>query len=236
MSNIGILVHGRHVGALGWEKLMWGCPTEDKFGSLTRMVLEVLDRGQENIGTIIFGTGTSEHDGLKEAECMKQYLQKNFTKLSEFSTIKEHPRFQSSDDIAHLSKLIDNIFCEIKSKNTAQEVRNAAKIFAKNDCKEIYHISCSSHISRCVLDMKKAWARGEIPKDQRWYGAPDDMTFEGTSLEDVVVVEPPHRGDDPRLKEKIQMKEVIIPLFRLSSKDRTECLGFYQTILKAYSE
>jgi len=48
MGMIGILVHGRPVDAIGWGKLMWGEPP-NKLGSLTRMVLEVLERGTDNI-------------------------------------------------------------------------------------------------------------------------------------------------------------------------------------------
>jgi len=214
-AHIGILVHGRHVQTENWETLIWGAPP-DKMGSLPRLVYEILRRGPENVGMIVLGTGASERDGLKEAECMKQYLQACFDDIIAFPLIKNHPRFQSAKDRFCLMHLIDKIHCEVASKNTAEEVRAAAALFEGLGCTEIYQISCGSHIARCLLESLKA--------GHRWYGVPDDMTFARSEFSDVVVVEPPHRGDDPMISADIKMHEVVRKLFKLPQERRIRCL------------
>ena len=227
MTTVGILVHGRHVDALGWERLMWGEPPE-KMGSLTRMVLEILDRGTENIGASVFGTGASERDGVKEAECMKEFIQERFDELRQFFAIAGHPRFEECEE--DLEDLIDGIICDTESKNTATEVENAAGVFASKECTKIYQISCGSHIPRCVLEMEKARERGVIPTTQYWYAVADDMVYEKTAIGDIVVLEPPHRGDDPLLKQGISLS-VIQGLFHLSVEKRIECLKQIEALI-----
>lgn len=134
----GILVHGRHLQAEGWEKLVWGVPGEGKLGSLPMMVLIALTVGIENIGAIVFGTGASEKDGLKEAEYTKRYILENMAKLGQFEKIAFHPHFQSRRDLVLLDNMCNAVIPEIRSKNTAEEVANAAEIFKNMGCGIVY--------------------------------------------------------------------------------------------------
>ncbi len=235
MANIGILVHGRNVHAEEWETLMMGNPPE-KLGSLTRLVLEILNRGPENVGLIVFGTGASERDEIKEAFCMRNYLVENFDCIEEFSAIKDHPRMQTEQDIRQLTNSIKNIYCETFSKNTAEEIKNAAALFEKKGCTEIYQISCGSHMARCTQEMLKARDRGDIPTHQRWYSAPDDMAYANSEIGDVVVLEPPHRSDDPMLKADVRMTTVVRGLFGLTPVNRIACLQEVEHLIEGYME
>lgn len=228
MKSIAILIHGRHLQTEGWETVVWGEPP-NKLGTLPRAVLEILERGIENIGLVVCGTGASEKDGLVEAEYMKQFLLQNMAYLSEFDVIGQHVRFQSNRDLSLLSKCIKGIVCETVSQNTAQEIENAAKLFADANCRHVYHMTLQSHGPRALLEVLKARSRGAIPKWQQWYTVVDDTTYEGTNLEDVVVVEPPHRGDDPMLGAQHQIHEVIPPLFALKENDPVELVKLLET-------
>jgi len=200
MGAIGIFVHGRHVGTVDWERLIWGDPENNKLGSLTRLVLEILERGPETIKTIAIGSGASEKEGVSEAQCMKNYLLDHFSDLGAFSMIRDHINFQE-DEFGQLLKLIRNIYCDTISQNTAQEIEHAITFFADAGCTEIYQISCRSHLPRCVAERVKA----KIPLGQKWYAVSDDMTYSGSQADDIVVLEPPHRSDDPMLSSELRM-------------------------------
>lgn len=229
--KIGILVHGRHLQAEGWEKLVWGVPEEGRLGSLPMMVLIALTVGIENIGAVVFGTGASEKGGLKEAEYTKRYLLKNMSELGQFDKLAFHPRFQSRRDLVLLDGICREIIPETQSKNTAEEIANAAKIFKNIGCGIIYQISCGSHIPRCTIERLKIAERGGIPADQLWLSVADDMTFSGSTAGDVAIIEPPHRGDDPMIRAPKKAHEVVPKLFKLSPLARTQFLSDLDVML-----
>ncbi len=228
MGAIGIFVHGRHVGTVDWERLVWGDPENNKLGSLTRLVLEILERGPENVKTVVFGSGASEKEGIVEAQRMKNFLLDHISELDAFPIICNHIKFQG-EAFSKLLALIRNIYCDTISRNTAQEVEHAITFFADAGCTEIYQISCRSHLPRCVAERMKA----KIPSGQYWYAVSDDMTYPGSRAEDIVVLEPPHRSDDPMLGSEVQMLHVIRKLFELSPEDRLECLKFLDEEINA---
>lgn len=217
--KIGILVHGRHVEAIDWKKLEWGEPPH-KLGVLPMMALVVLNAEIENIAGIVFGTGASEKDGLKEAEYAKRFLLEHMGQLGEFELIKKHPRFQSSRDLMLLDELFRGITCEVVSKNTEQEVTNAAKIFSELGVSEVKQVTCGSHAPRCQLVQLKVRAAGGIPAGQLWSCYGDDMAFAGSEVKDVAIMEPPHRGDDPMVSAPIQAYQVFPEFYKIQGTER----------------
>jgi len=131
---------------------------------------------------IAFGTGASEKDGVKEAVCMKNLLLHRFDDLQEFSLINSHKCFQKMEDREALYKFFENIHCEVASKNTAEEINNTSLLFLEYGCREIYQITCGSHLSRCIRKMEKIRETGILPEGQRWYGIADDMRCDGTHI------------------------------------------------------
>jgi hypothetical protein len=217
--KIGILVHGRHLKAKDWQKLEWG-ETPYKLGTLPMMVLVLLNTGIENIDGIVFGTGGSEKDGLKEAEYTKRFLLEHIGELSNFELIKNHPCFQSSLDLESIKKLFQNIICETDSQNTEEEVINAAKIFSELGVREVKQVTCGSHAPRCQLVQLKVRSAGGIPRGQLWSCYGDDMAFAGSVVKDVVVMEPPHRGDDPMVSADIQAHQVFPLFYKIPTVER----------------
>ncbi|MBI2048925.1 MAG: YdcF family protein [Parcubacteria group bacterium] len=215
--EIGILVHGRHVQAEGWEKLVWGEPLAG-----------------DDIGAIVFGTGASEKEGLKESEYTKRFLLGNFDRLKQFTLIGEHPCFRvASPDWSTFKRALEDIICETESQNTFQEVENAAAIFAERNITHVIQISCSSHLPRCIVVQRQVREAGNIPPEQRWYAVADDATFGGVPIQkSVVILEAPHRGDDPMLHASLKPHEVIPGLFGLSVNERVYALAELRRIIE----
>jgi len=233
MPKIGIHVHGRHMQAKEWESLMMG--TGGRLGTLPRLVLEILKRGPENIGLITIGTGASKRDGTVESICMRNHLFENLTSILDIPVIKDHPRIKTEEDILTVSALlIQKVFCDTITKNTAEEIRSAAKLFDEVGCTEIYHVSCASHSPRCHLATLIAKEEGVIPADQTWYPVADQMTYAGTKIGDTVVLEKPHRGDDPTMGADVSVPEVVRGLLTLKPDERLDCLRQLKEIINSY--
>jgi hypothetical protein len=184
------------------------------------MVLVALNAGVENVAQIVFGTGASEKDGLKEAEYSKRFLLEHAGELGLFDLIKTHPRFQSSRDLVLLDGLFRGIICETSSKNTDEEVANAAKIFSELGVDEVKQVTCGSHAPRCQLVQLKVRAAGGIPRGQLWSCYGDDMAFAGSEVKDVAIIEPPHRGDDPMVSAPIQAYQVFPGFYKIPGTER----------------
>jgi hypothetical protein len=220
VKNIGILVHGRHLQAKGWEDLVWGEPPH-WLGTLPMAVLTILNQGVENIRAVVFGTGASERDGLKESEQAYEYLKRRWNTLSDFGLIERHPRFR------RLGRNLYNILFETQvvhldteTLNTTEEIAAAARVFATENITEVYQITCASHAPRCARESAIAFARGDIPKQQIWSVVPDRMPYIGTAATDVVVIEPPHRGDDPMMDAPIQAHRVFAEFYKIPSLEK----------------
>jgi len=211
-TRIGILVHGRHLETKNWEEIVWGKPPT-KLGSLPMMVLVALHRGVENIAKVVFGSGASEKDGLKESEYILRYLKNKMARIGEFDHIRNHPRFESYHDLQLLGNLMNTIECQKTSKNTMEEIADAAKVFSKAGIADVIEITCASHAPRCIRDQAVAFEQGLIPQNQLWSIVHGMTTYAHTTAEEVVIIEPPHRGDDPMAKSKIKTHEIFSKLF-----------------------
>lgn len=197
-GRVGILVHGRHLGTKDWELLVWGESDRGKLGSIPKACEVFVQLGRELEPVVVFGTGASERDGIKESVFTKQFLRDHVARLFEFSRLKELSAtagFVAADFV----RLADSIICETESLNTLQEVENASEIFLTHGVETIYHVTCSTHAPRCLLSVLQVRAAGKL-HGQTWYTVADDMTFSGLPIErSVVVLEEPHRPDDPTL-------------------------------------
>ena len=227
-SNIatGVLVHGRHLQAKNWEQIIWGNPP-DLLGQVPKGVLSAL---QENAKVIIFGTGASEKNGRKEAEVIRDYLFDNFFKLKGFKAFKEFTK----TDLEKLKKKIEKISkVEIKSQNTVEEARFAGYILKREGVKRIILVSCPTHISRCVRD---AYSVFEQDKSLRHFtgnllAAPSQVSYANSKISDVVVIEPPHRGDIDSLPLHLYAKRLL----GVSPEKKADFLDKLDILLKKYS-
>ncbi len=65
-----------------------------------------------------------------------------------------------------------------------------------------------------------ARSHGRISKEQQWFTVATDMTYRDTKPEDVCVIEPLHRRDQPMTYMRPGLSEVIAPYFLLPDDDK----------------
>jgi hypothetical protein len=223
MTKLGILVHCRHLETVAWEELVFGIPAEDKLGDLSMLAMVILRlEPTEQVERIVIGRGPSWRDGLNEGEYTKQFLLDNFNRLREFPRLQPLLDALSEEQLAKFRALLEGIVITPEIKNTVAEIEAAAKLFAEKEVSKVIQISAATHASRCIKEQAVARSHGTIPKNQLWQTIATDMPYHGTKPEDVAVIEPLHRRDQPMTFVRPGMSEVIAPYFFLPDSDKQE--------------
>lgn len=229
-----------HVNYLqpGWEALAWGKPDKGLMGTLPKVVqLLLLQNPDEPISDIIMYTGPSRKDGLNEGEYSKKYLIDHFDELKDFPQLapiiaalsderRQALKFQLEQNIHTLEQLV----------NSADEVINAAKYFSKHNVTKVYQVAIASHAPRCIQLQALIRYRNEIPPEQFWYTIAADTTFEGTAPNDVIVAEPPHRGDDPAFGIHPSITDLLKQYYKLPYEARQPFLEGVASVLENITE
>ena len=184
-SNIGVLIHGCHLQAEGWENIVWGNP-HGRRGRAPKGIAQAL---RHNAGLIYWGTGASQKDGLKESQYTFKY---SLEHLDDF--VKG--RTEWADKVSaylHEVSLVDTV-----TQNTTEEITAALGECHRRGIQELYLVSSPTHIARCHQEALKVLAATGNAYQVLVYATASDTCFAGSSPSDVVIVEPPHRGDRPK--------------------------------------
>ena len=195
VRRTGLICNGRHVGTENWEEIVWGKPP--LLGQLPQLIQVFLtERETAHVTKIIFGTGASKRGDMFEAECMLTLLFENFHRLPEF------PQFAylTENQLAKLRVDLQAVIAsDTKSQNTQEEIISAIRHFADIGITRVICVTCPTHAPRCFRDMQAARDRlsGYYFPDG-FYVTPSDVHYAHASASDVIVLEPPHRGDTPR--------------------------------------
>lgn len=220
----GILVHGCHLLADGWENLVWGSPPD----ALGRLPHAVLLAWEESAGVVVFGTGASEMDGKKESEVTLQYLWDHFAELSQFDALKNVPLAEAEKMMRRIAVL------DKETQNTDQEVRNGLKVMAEHRCSHAILVSSPTHLPRCLACACKVVGAEPELFTRPVYASPSDTCYEGASASDVVIVEPPHRGDRDRNLDGYEFHELVKRMFRVGPAKKAEFFGRVISLLQEY--
>jgi hypothetical protein len=116
--------------------------------------------------------------------------------------------------------------------NTAEEIIEASRLFSEAGINKIFLVSCASQIARTMMTQLVAKEAGKIPNGQQWLFVADDMFYGDTNATDVVIVEPPHRTDDPMFHAPLQPHALLKRFFKLPWQKRAEFLPSLDTLLK----
>lgn len=177
----GILVHGYNLNAENWMDVAWGRPL-DQLGRVPRAVLLA---AQMDVDIMVFGTGASQRDGVKEGEWTIRYLMDHFEKLSDFSCF-------SSIDLASLQSEIAGVaLAELGSTNTDTESAADGKIFCERGMECILVVSSPDHIFRCHKLMYVALTGlGTMRLRRNLFAVGSDVSYrQGRLVEDVKIDE-----------------------------------------------
>ncbi len=205
IMKTGVLVHGCNLNIENWRHVAWGDPP-NLLGRIPQGVLAALAFDAE---VIVFGTGASkkvfrlgesEKTGqeLAEAEYSLEYLKLHFANLGRFEPLKKRGAGSDVDSISAMREsILKRIILDLDSRNTYEEITNAGEIFLKHNVERVVLVSSPSHIVRCLRDASSIYQTGDRFKPFRYdvYASPSITCYEGTTADDVVVIEPPHRPD-----------------------------------------
>jgi len=220
----GIHVHGCHLQADGWHEICWGHPP-DKMGRIPQAVLLA---AEENAKVLIFGTGASvSAEGVLEGQYTLNYLMHNLPKLHEFDSLK---RF----DLTTLENLVRRIsMAELESQNTVQEVKAAFRIWASKGVSRGFLVSSPTHLPRCLACACEAHDT-ETSFTGALYACPSETSYQNYDAGDVVVVEPPHRGDRNKALDEYPFHTMVRRSFRVDKGQRIAFLKEFDALLTKY--
>jgi hypothetical protein len=237
MTKVGILVHCRHLETIAWEELVFGIPSDDALGDLAMLAWVVLQlEPSEEVASLVIGCGPSRKGSLSEGEYTKQFLLDNFDRLHDFSRLA--PLLDALDDSGRRAfrAVMEQIIVTPEIKNTVAEIELAAKIFADSSASKVLQICAASHASRCIKEQAVARSHGTISKQQLWHTVATDMSYHDTKPEDICVIEPLHRRDQPMTFVRPGLSEVMAPYFFLPDQDKKALVQLVDAFMTSHKK
>ncbi|HEX5774876.1 MAG TPA: ElyC/SanA/YdcF family protein [Candidatus Paceibacterota bacterium] len=215
-KRTAVLVHGCHLQAdlngKSWEDIVWGgdVPTLEGRGTMAAKI--ALECEAE---LIIFSTGASERDGLKEGAYTYEYVRQHTGAVADAIGV-------SGNRLAAF--MLDRAETDLESQNTREECARNFTICVARGIERVILVSSPWHIQRCHTEaLKVADEMRRAGKDVPELVA---MASHG-GTEGVVVLEPPHRGDRP----KTRFHEVVPRFFRVPAHQQERFLGGVEALL-----
>jgi hypothetical protein len=234
MTKVGILVHCRHLETIAWEELVFGIPEQDRLGDLSTLARVILSlEPSEELASIVIGCGPSWKDGLNEGDYTKQFLLDNFDRLHEFPRLAPLIENLNDEQLQGFRTALEAIIVTHEIKNTVDEIETAAAIFAEKSVSKVVQICAASHASRCIKEQAVARSHGAIDKNQLWQTVATEMCYDSTTPEDVCVIEPLHRRDQPMTFVRPGLSEVMVPYFFLPDDDKKEFVKIVESFMAA---
>ncbi|MSU74860.1 hypothetical protein EXS57_03760 [Candidatus Kaiserbacteria bacterium] len=216
----GILVHGPHLQAKGWEGLAWGKPPH-QMGRIPKAIQMYFRLGAE---ALYFGTGASEKDGVKEGQYMFDTLFARKRQLGDFDALQSMKNLGGLD--IHLTpngpiiyaRTQAEVIIDTVSQNTKEELLGAGDAFLARGITEIVLVSSATHMPRCLRDAQSIYNDPQYKGKYKTLAqgllvAPADTCYEGADYDSTVIFEAPHRGDRPSypLNEKARLLLKVKP-------------------------
>lgn len=188
-----VLIHGCHLQAdlngKTWEDIVWGldpCMRPTLSGRGTMGIKVALDYAAE---VIIFSTGASERDGVKEGQYTLEFAQSLGFVLADAIGLSEDPEYLESF-------LQDRSQLDLDSQNTREECERNFRFCAKRGITRVMLVSSPWHIARCYAEALNV-AHAMREQGERVPQEIIAIASHGTT-EGLVMLEPPHRGDRPK--------------------------------------
>lgn len=208
MSNKAILIHGRHVETDGWEQVVLGSLARKQTGTLARGILEAY---RQKADLIYFGTGASSKDGLFESEYTYQIARSHWRELAQLCGADDSGDMHVNPFFNWLTNVS---FLDTESKNTAEEVRKCLALCVERRITQLTLVSAPFHIPRCMQQAQIVFEdlASDTPYQElrrNWFGVASDVNPTGMDTSDVVIVEPMHRGDNPKVPFYRQIRRIF---------------------------
>ncbi len=217
MSKTVVLCHGRHVETMGWETLVWG--EEDRIGTAPLALHLAMEKGAQ----LVFGTGASEKDGLKECAFTRKFLQGRVSRLKEFHEFEDYCGIDSFEMYEMFGqRMLDIAHLDFESTDTVTEVKNAVAYAKSLGATELIQVTSPFHAARCMS------ISARLLEDGYDFGGVVPMVVSAKSSTSTcqaattVILEHPHRGDDPMVASPVMPHQVFSRMFRLPPPARMQ--------------
>ena len=226
-EGIGILVHGCHLQADEWEHIVWGQPP-DQLGRLPHAALLAWEE-RKALACVCFGTGASQtDDGVLEGDHTLALLLERLPRLAEFDAFE-------GVDLKELEVLLRrSCVAETASQNTVEEVRAGLTLFASKGCRRAVLVSSPTHLPRCLACACQVEEREPNLFGGSVWASPCDTSYAGFSGADVVVVEPPHRGDRDKALDDLPFHSMVRRSYKVEGERRSQFLKEFDALLQEY--
>ena len=181
-----VLIHGCHLQAKDWENIIWGDPQNGVWGRASKG-LQVAIREKPEL--IYWGTSASEKNGIKEAQYTFDYA---------LSHVKDLEYFKRRD-VQDIEQSLHRVsFIDMETQNTPQETRRAMEMCRDRGIERLVLVSSPTHVARCLQSAERVRAEGGF-EGLEILATASDTCFADSTPADVLIVEPPHRGDRPEV-------------------------------------
>lgn len=225
LTKTVVLCHGRHVDTVDWETLVWG--EGDKIGTAPLALYLAFQKQAQ----LVFGTGASEKDGLKECAFTQKYLLDNLTNIIAFPEFVDCDawgyalhvtKYPAHEREALFKPLIDAAHLDFESTDTVSEVKNALKLAQELGADELIQVTSPFHAARCMS------ISARLLEDGYDFGGVIPMVVSAKSSTSTcraattVILEHPHRGDDPMVASPLMPYQVFPRMFRLTPSARMQ--------------
>jgi hypothetical protein len=184
-----IIVHGHHLQAGQWELVVWGDPKHGVYGRAAVGLREAL---RFNASFVIFGTGASFRDHMPEAEHVRNIARNRIAELPEFSKMGIE---------AAQAWLDAHALLETTAVDTRTEIEADARIALAQGCDALVLVSSPVHIMRAHKTALALFSHQHEFKPflHNLFAVASDVNYEHTKVDDVVIIEPHHRPDRPKV-------------------------------------
>lgn len=216
MYRVGVLLHVYNLNCLDWEQLVWGNPERDELGAGAKLFEYMLTEPVSTELKVVLCNGPSSKNGLPEGEYTRKFLVDHLNELAAFPRIHKLLAQHSPAEHKTFLERVANIQIGEPIRNTYEEIVQSARLFHAYGANKVVHVAASSHAPRCIQLQSMAHEKGIIPREQQWFTVASDVPFAGTSARDTVVIEVPHRADDPLFGYQPTLAGIIKPYFSLS--------------------
>lgn len=231
MSTI-VVVHGCNLRALKWEEIAYGDIPNGKLGVIPTALRAAVEF---EALYVMWGTGASERGGVLESEYSYNYACDRFDEINELITNNQGHKFYRQKE--RLRAILDSrSILDTTSQNLREEVGHVLD-FCQEKKHEIFRIipvSSRTHIQRCY----SVFIGALVERNMNLTVIPifSDIGFAGATPREVVVVEPPHRGDLPL----VPFHKVVPDFFKfLRAEDKELPFHFFddlEALVKDYKK
>jgi hypothetical protein len=211
-ETLAVLVHGCHVEATDWNNIIIG--TDLPNGKIGRATLGVATALKLRAAHIIWGTGASERDGIKEARVIFEEVLRHASEITTYCNEVLNGEYWTETDLVDYLKRF-SIFDTV-SQNTRQETAEAASFCESIGISTIVQVSSPTHIARCFQEAL-VWKERNPNSSLTFHPLASTTCYANSSASEVVVTEPPHRGDRATLRQD-KLVKMLMKLRRLPNE------------------